>query len=86
MTKLVDKLETLGFIERLVDPSDRRVCRVRSTEAGAEQLGSIRARRTEWLASRIAELPERDQRRLRDVVDVLDHLVRPPDPDDGGPT
>ncbi|MFN8052203.1 MAG: MarR family transcriptional regulator [Acidimicrobiales bacterium] len=79
VTKLVDRLVERGYIERLVDPGDRRVCRVRITEAGVTQLADIRARRTEWLSARLRELPPDDLVRLHDVVEVLDHLVRPPE-------
>ena len=35
ITKVVDALEARGFVERVRDESDRRVCRVRSTDARA---------------------------------------------------
>ena len=81
VSKLVDKLEQRGLIERTIDPSDRRVCRVAVTAAGSEQLDEIRSRRTEWLSAQLRELPADDLARLHDVIEVLDHLVRPPSSD-----
>jgi DNA-binding MarR family transcriptional regulator len=80
ITKLVDKLESRGFIERRIDPNDRRVCRVVITAAGSAQLDAIRERRTEWLSAQLRSLPSDDLARLHDVIEVLDHLVRPPSP------
>lgn len=78
VTKLVEKLERLGYIDRTVDPADRRVCRVAITPVGEATLDEIRTRRTEWLSAQLRELPARDLARLHDVAEVLEHLVRPP--------
>ena len=80
VSKLVDKLEQRGFIERISDPADRRVTRVAITPAGIEQIEEIRGRRTEWLSARLRELPADDVARLHDVIEVLEHLVTPPQP------
>lgn len=85
ITKLVDKLESLGLVERIADASDGRVCRVAVTDVGRAEIEDIRARRTEWLSARLAELPAADVRRLAAVTDVLENLVRPPDDAAGGP-
>lgn len=79
ITKLVDKLEARGLVERIADPGDGRVCRVAVTDAGRAEVDTIRARRTEWLTQRLRELPADDLRRLGDVTEVLEHLVRPPE-------
>lgn len=81
ITKLVDKLDAAGYIERRTDASDRRVCRVEITAAGMAQVEAIRERRTEWLSAQLRALPADDLARLHDVVEVLDHLVRPPEPE-----
>ena len=74
-TKVVAKLEDQGLVEREDDPSDRRVVRVVLSDAGRRWLDADRRRRHAWLAERIDELPAADRRRLRDAVDVLEHLV-----------
>ena len=81
VSKLVDKLEQRGLIERTSDPADRRVCRVAITPAGSAQLDEIRSRRTEWLSAQLRELPADDLGRLHDVIEVLDHLVAAPEPE-----
>jgi DNA-binding MarR family transcriptional regulator len=76
ITKVVGKLEDAGFVERVPDPTDKRVCRVVLTPAGRQQLDTNRSRRTAWLADRLATLPPEDQARLTDVVELLEHLTQ----------
>jgi DNA-binding MarR family transcriptional regulator len=77
ITKLIGKLEEAGFVDRIPDPADKRVCRVSLTPAGHEQLEANRARRTAWLAERLADLPQADRDRLDDLVELLEHLTAP---------
>lgn len=56
----VDKLQTLGLVERLPDPDDRRVWRVAVTDAGQE------------LADRIAEVDAVLRAELRDGISRSD--------------
>ena len=44
MTKVVEKLESRGFVTRRIDPDDRRVARVNVTAAGTRYLERTRAR------------------------------------------
>jgi DNA-binding MarR family transcriptional regulator len=74
VTKVVAFLETEGLLERRVDPSDRRVSRVRTTNAGDALIAETRRRKTAWLTKRIRELASDEQARLADALDVLDHL------------
>ena len=82
-TKLVDKLEAAGLVERRADPGDRRVAQVALTRQGRTTLDALRARKTAWLAQRLAEVDVLDLARLADAVDVLERLAGPP-ADDGG--
>lgn len=75
ITKLIGKLELAGFVERIPDPTDKRVCRVVLTTEGQAHLDTNRSRRTAWLAERIADLPGEDQSRLADLVELLEHLL-----------
>ncbi|MCA0941307.1 MarR family transcriptional regulator [Yangia mangrovi] len=43
LVRLLDLLETRGFVERRVDPSDRRARRIHLTEEGRTELARIRA-------------------------------------------
>lgn len=74
-TKIVDKLHAQGLVDRVGDPTDRRVTLVSVTPAGDRLLADIRARKTAWLATRLAELPADEVARLTDALDVLEHLT-----------
>ena len=75
VTKVIAKLEAAGLVDRIVDPADRRVCRVALSPAGHEQVDENRSRRTAWLADRVAELSPDERDRLAELVDVLEHLT-----------
>jgi DNA-binding MarR family transcriptional regulator len=75
MTKVVEKLETLGYVTRTTDLHDRRVTRVAVTASGRRHLDTTRARRTAWLASRLEGLDRDQLARLTAAIDVLEALV-----------
>ena len=77
-TKIVDKLHAAGYVERTPSPSDRRVTLVAATDAGRALLAEIRARKTAWLTTRVAELSPAERASLADALAVLDHLTAPP--------
>jgi len=79
ITKSVDKLESAGFVERLRDTADRRVCRVTLTTAGRKQLDTNRSRRTAWLARQLRALPDDDLATLAAAVEVLERLTLAPE-------
>ncbi|MGN6693001.1 MAG: MarR family winged helix-turn-helix transcriptional regulator [Aquihabitans sp.] len=76
-TKIVEKLHAAGYVARTPNADDRRVTLVSTTPAGQGLLADIRARKTAWLTTRIAELDDDDRAALADVVAVLDHLTSP---------
>lgn len=81
-TKAVDKLHAAGLVDRVTDPTDRRVSLVSVTSAGLDLLTETRQRKTAWLATRLAELSEDEIDRLTAALDVLEHLTTPnPTPD-----
>ena len=75
ITKVVAKLESVGYVERRPDASDRRVAWVSTTAAGRAHLARVRQRKTLWLAARLADLDDDQRRRLADALDVLDALT-----------
>jgi DNA-binding MarR family transcriptional regulator len=79
ISRLVQGLEADGLVERLPDPDDRRVHRVRATAAGRRLLEEGRARRVRTLASEVATLPRRDRDLLARTTDLLERLALPPD-------
>jgi DNA-binding MarR family transcriptional regulator len=75
VTKVISKLEAAGLVDRVVDPSDRRVSRVALSAAGRRQVAENRSRRTAWLADRVGELSAEERERLANAVDVIEHLT-----------
>lgn len=55
-TRLIDRLSSLGLVERIADPSDRRVQRIGLTAYGRAHLAKVRAAHSESLARRWAVL------------------------------
>jgi len=79
ISRLVQGLEREGLVERIPDPSDGRVHRVRATGAGRRVLEEGRARRVEALAAEVAALPHRQQKLLAETVALLEQLALPAD-------
>jgi DNA-binding MarR family transcriptional regulator len=78
MTKVVERLESRGFVARRVDPDDRRVARVSVTAAGTRYLERSRARRTAWLAARLGELGPQQLSQLSGTIELLEAIVGEP--------
>ena len=67
ITGLIDRLVGRGFVERRPDPRDRRVTGVALTREG-EQLRERLVARLYAAPRCVADLPERDQRTLHDLL------------------
>ncbi|MDQ6672929.1 MAG: MarR family transcriptional regulator [Chloroflexota bacterium] len=67
VTGLIDRLEARGLVERRPHPNDRRIKALALTSAGAEMRDRLFARLYS-APGPVAELSERDQRVLRDVL------------------
>jgi DNA-binding MarR family transcriptional regulator len=76
MSKAVDKLSGMGFVERRVDDADRRLAQVHITPAGHRHVMKNRSLRTAWLATRLQELAADDVERLAAAAEVLERLVQ----------
>jgi DNA-binding MarR family transcriptional regulator len=76
VTGLIDRLEARGLVERRPDPNDRRIKGLALTSAGAGLRQRLLARLYSTPRS-LAELSERDQRCLRDVLERI--LAAAPD-------
>jgi DNA-binding MarR family transcriptional regulator len=77
ITKVIGKLEAAGLVDRIPDPTDRRVTRVALSGRGRRQLEINRSRRTAWLADRLASLDPRERDRLAAALDAIEHLTVP---------
>jgi DNA-binding MarR family transcriptional regulator len=72
MTKLVDRLERAGLVERAPDPTDRRGILVRLTPAGSR---TATAAARVYTAARRRILSRLDEREARRVHDSLQRLL-----------
>lgn len=79
ISRLLKDLEAQRLIERLPDPDDGRVQRVRATDEGRRILREGRARRVAALARDLDRLPPGDLATLEAATDLLERLALPPD-------
>ena len=71
----VDRLERLRLLERVRSTEDRRRVGLRLTPEGSKVLRSVRARRTTWLAERLAELPADELDAIATALPALRRLT-----------
>ncbi|TDC50907.1 MarR family transcriptional regulator [Micromonospora sp. KC207] len=76
MTKIVAKLEDRGLVGRTPHPTDGRQVILSATEGGRAVLDQFERARNEWLARRLAELPESDRETLQRAAEILQRLAR----------
>ncbi|MET8677897.1 MarR family transcriptional regulator [Streptomyces sp. NPDC004647] len=70
-SRLCDRLEAVGFLERAPSASSRRELELSLTPAGREHLGKVRALREEHLAPLVTAMPAVQQAALRDGLRAL---------------
>jgi DNA-binding MarR family transcriptional regulator len=75
MTYLLDDLEGEGLIERLADPSDRRVRRIAATAKGRARLAELRERLAEAERRSLSGLAESEQATLRELANRLGRVA-----------
>ena len=68
VARLVDRLESHGFVERRPDPADRRIWRLHLTRAAAPMLKEIAKVRRELNEALVAAIPAGE---LADAIDCL---------------
>ena len=64
ITRMVDRLAEEGYVKRIPDPDDGRVCRVVTTARAEEMVAEARARKAAWLDERMDGLRAADRRRV----------------------
>lgn len=75
MTRIIERLETRGFLHRTPDPTDRRQVLVSRTDAGDDFVERSRAVRTAWLTQQVSKLEPEDQRVLAAAAAALTRLA-----------
>lgn len=92
VTQHLNSLEEQGLVERRADPSDRRIVRVRLTDAGRAMIGRIQEHRLRLFAGLVDHLGEEDSLRLARLLRMaaeylnrqLELAARQPDADARG--
>ena len=74
-TRLVGTMVEAGLLARFEEPSDRRISRVKLTQAGRRELDRIRKLKTAYLVEQIGSLDGADRARLAELVDLLERLA-----------
>lgn len=76
MTVLIDRMERQHWVERVVDPGDRRAVRVQITPEGREAIGQLVAARADSLAHRLVELTPGQRAALAEALPALAALIQ----------
>ena len=85
-TRVVASLQELGYVERIEDSTDRRVCLIKLTRNGRGILNNLWRERTAGLNARIEALSALDVNLLQAALPVLEELVRENEFRDSGTT
>jgi DNA-binding MarR family transcriptional regulator len=75
MTRIIAALEKLGLVVRVVDPTDRRVARVRVSEAGREVLEQNRSLKNAFLALQLHSLTSDERDALGGLTALIERLA-----------
>ncbi|MCU6479842.1 MarR family winged helix-turn-helix transcriptional regulator [Arthrobacter sp. A2-55] len=74
MTRIVNGLESAGYVTRGENPLDKRQVLVQITGDGSAILRKARSRRTQWLAKRVAALSPEERETLREAARILQEM------------
>lgn len=75
VTKTIARLDAKGYIDRLGDPSDRRVSLISLSPRGIALLEEVRSRRTAYLHQRLQQLDRSDLSTLLRALPILEELT-----------
>ncbi len=74
VTKTITRMEEAGLIDRLTDPTDRRVSLVTLSKKGSALVDQIRSRRNAFLLLRLQELSPTDLAAIEQALPILERL------------
>lgn len=77
ISRLVRELEAEGLVERIADPEDRRVQRIKATGKGKRLLEKGRGRRVERLAEELSGLDSEERKVLIRAAEILERISFP---------
>lgn len=76
MAQTVHELETVGFVQRLPDPADKRRWFVELTSAGQSKLEATRTAREDWLAEALeGHLSANERDIMRQAMALLNRIT-----------
>ena len=75
MTRIVTGLEKDGLVQRIGDPRDRRLTRIRATPQGRKVLAAGRARRVDKLTAAVRDLRGSELAELARGVHLLQEVI-----------
>jgi DNA-binding MarR family transcriptional regulator len=78
VSKSIDALVRRGFIERCVDPMDRRQTLVRLTPTGQRKMADVRRRAEEFVARKLTALSSEERAQLVTATDLLTRIIESP--------
>jgi DNA-binding MarR family transcriptional regulator len=76
VTGITDMLEQEGLVERVADPADRRVWRVRLTRLGRRAFAAMAQEHERWIVEAFAELSTREMNAMAGLLGRLKTHVR----------
>lgn len=71
VTKTVDRLTECGFAERVADPSDRRIVRLKLTQEGREYIDRFLSQDAAYYQSMFEEMPPDEQENFCQALKAL---------------
>src|SRR6266508_302964 len=74
-TRIVSRLEAAGLVERVRDPEDGRASILSATPEARATLKRLRARKTAYIASRLADMNAEDRRTLERAAALLEGML-----------
>jgi DNA-binding MarR family transcriptional regulator len=74
VTKTIVRMEEAGLIDRLTDPTDRRVSLVTLSKKGSALVDQIRSRRNAFLLLRLQDLSPADLEAIEQALPILERL------------
>ncbi|NEK56856.1 MarR family transcriptional regulator [Geodermatophilus sabuli] len=77
VTRSLNRLRKLGYVNRESDPSDRRASLISLTEAGNRERAAILKTREIWLTEHLARLTAEDVTQLLAALPALERLCDP---------
>ncbi len=75
MTRIIDQLERSGFVERIADPSDRRVTNIALTASGRVMLANLKLKVTENVKKALATLSPEELVQMSEALETLERII-----------